>query len=304
MTTMVTVWAVRAARIPNLLMEPIMFRFALFVPLLMFMAAAALGNGKDVPAAEGDKLVLTLETGFDVLTAYYDRGHSQENQGLIGQPFVGGEARYGALSVFGGTWHSFHTKTDDEWYEGDYFIGARAYLGEQDNVILTAQYRWYTSPEDYFGDLEDFGVGVALQNDGILFGEDLNPYAMAYFETDGALDGIGDGQGVLLTIGIQPEILVVECEGDVAVLLRVPVEVGIGLEDYYESTMPGASGDEDFGYVDVGIELVAAKEDMEAYVGVHHIHLGDNNLADDGEDSDIYGVAGFRLFFGGSDENN
>jgi hypothetical protein len=69
------------------------------------------------------------------------------------------------------------------------------------------------------------------------------PYGLVAFELSGQADG-GSEEGTYAELGVGPSWPL----GGGLATVAIPVKVGLSLKDYYE----GPTGDEKFGYVDVG----------------------------------------------------
>lgn len=239
-----------------------------------------------------------LTAGVDFTNAYYWRGYRQEDRGFIFQPYasVGVDVWQGeewAMQAFVGTWNSVHDRatlassTDEvikKWYESDYYFGLTASVGKW---TLTAQYNWYSSPNNAFTTVEEAQV-TAMYNDSEDLGAfALGPLASLAFETG---EGTSDGQeeGVYLQLGVEPGVDA-ELSDRWTVRFSAPVILGLSVKDYFQD----ATGeDELFGFLTVGAKASCQLPvndrfgTWKAYVsGTYHI-LGDTtSVINDNEDT-------------------
>jgi nucleoside-specific outer membrane channel protein Tsx len=100
----------------------------------------------------------------------------------------------------------------------------------------------------------------------------LSPKAVLAFELgDGEADG-GQNKGTYLELGVKPGIKLAP-----KATLYVPVKTGLSVNHYYE----GPTGDNTFGYFDLGAQLsvpvVSGKSGaLEIHGGIDFLWLGDN----------------------------
>jgi hypothetical protein len=248
---------------------------------------------------------VSFNVGIDVPTRYYFRGILQEDKGFIGQPY--GELNinlweydYFRLTAIGGIWNSFHSMRTKQsfgsrardaarslnvsqrtlnpsfgdpeaWYEFDAYGGFAMGLGP---VELSTIYTWYTSPSGAFEATQDIAVGASLDDSDWLGIFALNPGVTFYVETAGPgafgsdLPGFDDGRGTLAQLHGGPEFDLTG--GDNPITLGFPIEAGLSINDYYESTpltLPasptsytnnskaGLVDDATFGYFQAGVDL-------------------------------------------------
>ncbi|MCB9832123.1 MAG: hypothetical protein H6807_06570 [Planctomycetes bacterium] len=255
--------------------------------------------------------------GLDCYTHYFFRGIIQENDDLILQPSVGVNLRVlehhedwlSSVDIGLGLWNSLHWGptgadgggTDPElWYEADFT--ASLSFGFFDTVTLGLSYVALTSPNDFFGTVEELDIALAY-DDAELWGGDfggLQPSATLVFELDGQSDG-GQDEGVYLELGIAPGFTLLEDE-TYPITIKLPVKVGLSLSDYYEVA---TSDDDAFGYLDFGVDLAVplafidqAFGAWELGAGVHGLYLGDNTrIYNSGDEFEVYGFVGISVSF-------
>jgi hypothetical protein len=231
--------------------------------------------------------VVSGSFGIDFTTQYFFRGILQENQGVIGQPWI--DLGYGVLEGAGwlrdldlkfGMWNSLHDGptggAGSIWYENDAYVGLAATLGERVSVGTT--YTVLSSPNGGFGTVEELALTGTFDDRGLLFASGLRPSMALVFELDGQADA-GNQLGTYLQLGLEPSFAI----GTLAdVTFAVPVELGLSLHDYYEQ--PGGGGDDFFGFLDVGISASTALSFLperagpwRAKLGLDFVTLGDSN---------------------------
>ncbi len=257
---------------------------SILLGLTSLTAQETVSGGGDAPAP-----VVSGSLGIDFTTAYFFRGILQENQGVIGQPWVElGYNLYTAneglknLDLTFGLWNSLHDGptggAGGPWYESDFYVGLSAGIG--DRLSVGATYTSYYSPNATFGTVQEIAFSASVDDSG-WFGESLqlNPSLTVAFELNGQADA-GAKRGTYAEIGIEPSFAIGKL-GDADLTLTVPVKVGLSLGDYYEY----GTGDDDFlGYFDIGAAVSAPLHFMparlgpwDASLGLHAIVLGDNN---------------------------
>jgi hypothetical protein len=238
---------------------------------------------------------VTFNVGIDVPTRYYFRGILQEDEGFIGQPYAEINVNLFEYDIFrmtaiGGVWNSFHSEQTkqsfgsrardaaraqgvsqrtlnpsfgdpESWYEFDAYGGAAFGIGDAEiSTIFTV----YTSPNGAFQTTQDIAFGASYDDSGILGDFALNPGITFYLETAGPGAFGTTARGTLLQLHGGPEFGLTG--GDNPITLGIPIEAGLSLNDYYESsdaTLPPytnnskASGVDDatFGYFQTGMDL-------------------------------------------------
>lgn len=294
--------------------------------LCMALAIPSLALAQE--EAAGPNLgAIKLTAGFDIVTQYNLRGVNIEDQGFIIQPWVDfttavyeGDAVPGveAIALKVGTWGSFqeasvNTLGHPAWFEQDIYGGVEIDMAW--DLTGTVVYLYRQDPEFPGNYAEEVDITLAYDDCALWEGtldlpgfKGLQPHVMVAIETDGSLDGVGNGGDVYYEIGIEPSVCIVESE-DWPVTLSIPVTLGMG-EDYYEYINPknGALEDDSYGYISVGlvcsvpIKCVPAEfGTWEAHAGVDFIFLGDGAEALTGntklDDTEIVGTAGVSMSY-------
>lgn len=268
--------------------------------LVAALAAPALAQEDPAPVNTG---AVTWTLGADLVTEYWFRGMAQENQGLIVQPYA--DVTFSIISegnvtldLYTGVWNSVHEENVEEWYEADFFAGA--VFGLPRGFSLDVSYVNYYGPDAGGEFAEEIDVALSY-DDSELWGDNgfaLSPYVLLAYEIDAGADALGTAgdEGLYLEVGIEPSFALTQ-GGDYPLTLSVPVTVGFGIEDYYETGLGGDDDGEDFtfGFVDIGgvvstpLPFIPADYGAwEASLGVHYILLGD-------EAQDISGPLGFNV---------
>ena len=236
---------------------------------------------------------VTFTTGVDFTHAYFFRGIRQEHEGSIVQPYADinfdvysdddGSGLNGVTFSLG-QWHSFHTGPSGQdgpaenvaaWYEADFFTG---FALEIDNWEAAITYTNYMSPNDSFGTVQEFSLGLSM-DDSAMFGDySMQPHVLMAIEINGQADG-GSSEGVYLEFGVEPGVEFIEDMVDVT----FPVTLGLSLNNYYENGInemdPGGFSDT-FGYFDIGAAVavpLGMPEDYgswEVAGGFHLLMLG------------------------------
>lgn len=284
--------------------------------------AGALLIGSPAAAHEAEETsdpntgAISLGAGTNVSTHYFFRGILQEDQGFITQPWAElgfnlyeGTDGIDSVDLSVGIWNSFHDEETgeatsdgaDSWYEADLYAGVGVSFLEDFSAGLT--YTAYTSPNDAFTTIEEISLSFGYDDSGLW--EDagvedfaLNPSLTAAFEIDET--AYGPDEGIYLDFGIAPSFTIVE-SGDYPITLTVPVTVGLGLSDYYETT----TDDDHFGYVDLGLDFSMPLAFMpaefgawEAGVGAHFLFLGDNlETTNNGDDFEVIGTFSLSMSY-------
>ena len=225
------------------------------------------------PAPAPSKRV-TLTVGTDVTSAYLFRGILQDDQGSIVQPYVDiGVAAAPGVTVNFGNWESWHSTRSSPFYESDYYFSVTGTAGKlKPGVLFTS----YTSPPKgdlYFKTVNELAFVLAYDDSASKM-----PWSpkivLAQELTDGQADG-GSHKGTYLELGARPTKKLVE--GKTSFAIAIPIKLGLGLKDYYE-TSPTSSNK--FGYLDVGligsVPITLSKGTFEIHGGVDFFRLGDN----------------------------
>jgi hypothetical protein len=220
---------------------------------------------------------ITVTTGIDFPSVYFFRGIRQETDpeltmfpfGDIGIALFSGDGGLKSAGVNFGLWNSLHTGSSGLsaeptkkriHYEQDFY--ASLSLGFGGGVTFTPMFTSYTSPNGSFGTVNEISVKLAHASR-------FSPYALVAFELSGQADAATE-EGTYLELGVGPSWAV----GGRGVTLGIPVKLGLSLKDYYE----GATGDEKFGYVDVGLLFTAPFSSAPTRFGSWNLHGGVNFL--------------------------
>ena len=260
---------------------------------LVLVFSSCLAFAQEPAAAPAPDKVVSGAYGIDFTTHYFFRGILQENQGIIGQPWI--ELGYGVydgdadalhdVSFTFGLWNSLHDNgptggTGGIWYENDFYAGFSGMLGERLSIGTT--YTSYYSPNATFTPVEEIAFSFGLDDKGLM-GESitsgLQPSVVVAIELDGQADGGAAGNlGVYAQLGIEPSFGIGQL-GKLDITLALPVTIGLSLRDYYE-----VAGDDDFlGFLDIGVvassalPMPAGMGPWSADLGLHFLSLGDNN---------------------------
>jgi hypothetical protein len=224
------------------------------------------------PEAAAPSKIYTVTTGLDFTSAYLFRGILQKSGGAIGQPYadVAFALQHG-ITADVGTWNSIHSTADlGNWYERDYFGSVTFTAGKLKPGLL---YTSYTSPADRFATVQELAGTLSVDDSKSKF--PVSPKVVLAFELgDGEADG-GQNKGTYLELGMKPGIKLAP-----KATLYVPVKTGLSVNHYYE----GPTGDNTFGYFDLGAQLsvpvIAGKGGaLEIHGGIDFLWLGDNMKA-------------------------
>jgi hypothetical protein len=213
---------------------------------------------------------VTLTVGTDVTSAYLFRGILQDDQGSIVQPYVDvGVAAGHGVTVNFGNWESWHSIRTSHFYESDYYGSVTGTAGKwKPGVLFTS----YTSPKDAFKTVNE--LAFVLSYDDSAMKMPWSPkIVLAQELTDGQADG-GLHKGTYLELGARPTKKLVD--GKTAFAIAIPIKLGLGLKDYYETS---ATTSNKFGYLDVGIigsvPVTLSKGTIEFHGGVDFFKIGD-----------------------------
>jgi hypothetical protein len=243
------------------------------------MAAVAVSAALAAPAAAQDDPnsgKLTFTGGIDVLpgTTYVFRGIVQESDpqltlwpyGDLGLALYEGPGGIKTVSANLGVWNSLHSGSSGSdnglngklHYEEDFY--AALGFGFGGGVTLTSQYTAYTSPNSLFRTVKELSFKVAKAHM-------LAPYGLVAFELGGedAAGADGGDPGTYLELGVGPSFPF----GD-GPTLTIPVKIGLSLADYYQ----GPSGDEKFGFLDIGALVTVPLAGVPSAFGSWNVHGG------------------------------
>jgi hypothetical protein len=246
------------------------------VPVLAQPSAAPAETGAPAAAvapapaeAAAPAKIYTVTTGLDFTSAYLFRGILQKSGGAIGQPYadVAFAFKHG-ITADVGTWNSIHSTADlGNWYERDYFGSVTFTAGKLKPGLL---YTSYTSPTDRFATVQELAGTLVVDDSKSKI--PMSPKVVLAFELgDGEADG-GQNKGTYLELGVKPGIKLAP-----KATLYVPVKTGLSVNHYYE----GPTGDNTFGYFDLGAQLsvpvLSGKGGaLEIHGGIDFLWLGDN----------------------------
>lgn len=237
------------------------------------IALAGLGAGSAMAqTTEATAPTVAITTNFDVPSVYVFRGLVQEADPSLtmfpsvdaGVVFDRGDKPLRTVSLNAGTWHSLHTGTSGRegasgrlHYEQDFY--ATVGFGFGRGISLSTTYTAYTSPNDSFRSVHEVAVKASKAHA-------LNPYGLVAFELNGAADGIDDGTGTYVELGVGPSVPLPVGK----VTLTLPVKVGLSANDYYQ----GLNGDKRFGYLDVGGLVTLPLSAIPSTMGSWNVHAG------------------------------
>lgn len=259
-------------------------------------AAVATGSARAQGTADPNPGALTLTGNVDLASVYLFRGIVQETDPKLTLfPSADlGIALTRSVSVNIGTWHSLqtgssgtHGPTARLHYEEDFYATLGLVLPGA--LTLGTTYTAYTSPNAMFNTVQEISLKLARAHR-------LNPYGIVAFEVKGAADGIDEGSGTYLELGVAPS---ARLAGSSATL-AVPVKLGMSLKNYYQ----GFDGDRRFGYLDVG-GLVTFPLGVPSRFGSWNVHggadvyvFGDTTKAiNAGEHTKVVGLAGIGVTY-------
>ena len=254
---------------------------------------------------------LSFSGGTDFSTAYFFRGYNQEDQGVIGQPYLTlfaklSDADEFTVTGYVGTWNSVHSEGTlaagsgpDSWYESDFLAGVDLSSGA---FTLGFVYTIYMYPGGAFESIQELGAKLAWDDSEFQKGKlgfALKPYFAVYAETDdqnGSEDWYGE-------IGVAPGVYTFNEEGRYPVAISVPLTLGLSLKDYYFDE----GGDEEFfGYasaaVTASVPLAFIPSDYGAWnvTGTfQYLYLNAEGLqaANHGDDYELIGKLGIAFAY-------
>jgi hypothetical protein len=254
-------------------------------PVVFVLAMSLSGAAAAAPTENAGSISVNL--GMDWTNKYYFRGIVQETDGLTLQPYFNTrltfyqseERALSSVALTIGLWNSLHTgpsgtgapdlgsetaglQTADPkaWYESD--LSAALSVGLLRVLSLALTYTAYMSPNKAFGTTHELAVGAGYDDSSLYsrvlggrFGG-LQPSVALAFELEGGAMG---EPGSFIALGVSPAVTLLDAAA-VALTAGVPVELGLGLGDYYDA--PDAGSRDTFGYltagatVGVGLKLI------------------------------------------------
>ena len=252
------------------------------------LVAACLLTGLAMPAAAQDSPNagdVHVSGALDFSNAYFFRGIRQETEGYIIQPYLDlgitvfkGEGSLKTFSINVGTWNSLHngglTGSHNElnnkvWYESDFY--ATLGFGIAGGVNAGMTYTAYTSPNSQFSTVKELSFKFTMDDTpwlGKYRQYSSKPYVLIAAELDtGTGTGQADGsfcQGFFVA-GCSGAGTYVEIGGAPSYTkdwwtISVPLKVGIGLIDYYQSlyidpdTGLAVENNDKFGFFSVAVQ--------------------------------------------------
>ena len=218
--------------------------------------------------------IWTLTVGTDFTSAYLFRGILQSDQGSIIQPSVDlALAGKHGITFDVGNWESWHSSLPGHFYESDYYFSVTGTAGKwKPGALFTS----YTSPKDAFSTVNELAFVLSYDDSAKKM-----PWApkivLAQELTDGQADA-GEHKGTYLELGARPTSKIVE--GKTGFSLIVPLKLGLGLHNYYETPLGAPTQSDTFGFFDVGlvgsVPITLSKGTFELHLGVDFLRLGDN----------------------------
>jgi hypothetical protein len=204
---------------------------------------------------------IAFSAGSDITTAYFFRGILQERNGFIWQPY--GEVNINAYSdeegvltgitPFLGTWNSVHSENTlssgsgpDNWYESDVYLGVKFNL--LGKIELKPFYIAYTYPNGAFATVQEFDFTATLNDSEWLGTFALYPSITYAREMENT--ALGTDEGDYMEFNVRPSFTVIESD-TYPVSLAVPLQLGLGIEDYYEAPFSGKN--DTFGFFKAGL---------------------------------------------------
>ena len=216
--------------------------------------------------------VASGKLSVDVVNAYVFRGVLQDKNTAL-QPMltIGAPVELGlgldASMLKVTTLQSFHLSNAVEgWMRSNVDIGIALTKGD---FTLTPSYQFFNSPNSSFEAGQGVNVRLDYADKGVFGLPALNPYANAFFTTNGRV-GNGDRGGSYYEVGIAPATTV----GITKVSL--PVALGLGARGYY-------ANNDTYGYTSVGLQTLtplAERVDLRAGVTYTNTSRGINGPSD------------------------
>lgn len=227
-------------------------------------------------AGESTKVIKPSSTGFsekvselfsgklsvDVVNAYVFRGVLQDKNMAVqptltlGAPVELGLGLDASMIKFT-TLQSLHQSAPvDGWMRSNVDVGIALTKGD---FTITPSYQFFNSPNSSFETGQGVNVRVDYADRGVFGLPALNPYANAFFTTNGRV-GNGSRGGSYYEVGIAPATMI----GSTKVSL--PVAMGVGARGYY-------ANNDTYGYTSVGLQsLTPLAERVDLRAGVTYIN--------------------------------
>jgi hypothetical protein len=227
-------------------------------------------------ASDPNPGALTFTGGLDIPSVYFFRGIRQEVDpkltawpyGDIGIALFSGEGGLKSVAVNFGVWNSLQTGSSGSdgpskrlHYEEDFYTTVNWGFGG--GITVGTGFMALTSPNAMFTTVKEFQLKVS--KNGM-----LAPYGFLAAElTDGQADA-GAHKGTYLELGVGPSFVLMK-DGPT---LTIPVKIGVSVKDYYE----GPTGDNKFGFFDVGGLLTLPIKGVPGNFGAWNLHGGADYL--------------------------
>jgi len=255
------------------------------------------------------------------------------------------------VTAIGGIWNSFHSEQTkqrfgsrardaahdrgepqrkinkafgdpESWYESDAYGGAAFGIGDAE---LSFIYTAYMSPNGAFKTTQDIAFGASYDDSELLGDFALHPGITFYLETAGpGAFGVAGQRGTLAQLHGGPEFSLTG--GDNPITLGIPIEAGLSISDYYESsatTLPSspssppsssftsnskASGVDNatFGYFQTGLDLGVPLAFIPCEYGSWLLNLGGRFISmgrtlkevnRNGDDYSFFGMFGLSMTY-------
>jgi hypothetical protein len=267
-----------------------------FVLVLTCSVAPAAGQGAPASPNAG---AIKLTAGVDFPSIYYFRGIRQEIDpkltvwpyGDVGITLASRDSGLKTIAVNFGVWNSLNTGTSGSGkvdgypihYEEDFYstltLGFSKFAG-------SVKYIAYTSPNASFTTVKEIDLQLTSTHK-------YAPYGLVAFElNDKGQADAGAHKGTYLELGAGPNCALGKWT------FTVPISVGLSLHDYYETS----TGDEPFGFFDIGGMITIPLSDVASKFGAWNVHgradylrLGNGTVQVPGND----GKKNHAVFMGG-----
>jgi len=233
------------------------------------LCAGLLGVFAAPAAAQAPKVAVT--GGVDFSNRYDFRGIRQNGGEVsiwpfadVGVPVFNGDGSLKTVTVNVGTWNAVQSEMpDSKWYESDLYGTVGLGFGM---TTLGFTYTSYMSPGDYWHNVQELAVKLAVDDSSKLGKGAVKPYALVAFELgDGGADGVSK-KGTYVELGIAPGYSAPKAS------IAFPIKVGLSANDYYEF----GGEDAKFGYFSVaGIATVPVNSNWNVHGGVELQMYGD-----------------------------
>jgi hypothetical protein len=241
-----------------------LLRTALSIAMFSSIFAGS-AMAQTAPAPNSGAIKLTA--GVDFPSVYYFRGIRQETDpkftmqpyGDVGITLASADKGLKSVAVNFGVWNSLHTGSSGSdvpnkpmHYEEDFYSTLTLGFSQAAAAI---KYIAYTSPNLSYNTVKEIDFQVTGT-------QKYAPYVLVAAELSKAsADGFGN-KGTYMELGAAPNWPVGKAT------FTVPVLVGLSLKDYYETP----TGDEKFGYFDVGGLITLPLSGVPAKYGSWNVH--------------------------------